>query len=262
MRKFFKFVNAVRGHWEAIALGGMGTIVVGFSPTFLRWIGDALAWSQLKTIDSIPATVLWGIGLIGIFCACFLAWRDQYTARVDALVKIRELSEPQLQGSIEQIAWGTNAGALNIFLNLTISNLGAPSIVDNYDVSLVATGRQHRLRIYVINIDCEMGGFVIHPQDQIYDKTMTTPLVSGMRVRGWLRAMPSPDDAEAITSATLSVPGTQVVVSFGDIRNVRTAANFIARGESQEGAPMYYPDGSYGRSVVPVVGQIKTSESH
>lgn len=160
-----------------------------------------LGLSLWERFRSNAPTWLWLCLAIGfVLVAAFLAWKDERVkvgARDSQIVELKgditrlqteisQLAEPKLVGTIRQLAVSPEqltAGITTaVFLVATIRNLGAPSIVDTWNLVVkFPDGREIPAEHVVvpgqnaIRIPSGSGHVVYGSEDALYNKT-TTPI--------------------------------------------------------------------------------------
>src|SRR5579862_7852104 len=131
---FWAFLVAVFWRWQAWAGGsGVGGAIV-----------VAIAMYQQITGKVVPNRVYIAFTVVGfLFCAFFLAWRDQYHAAKEAKARLETLSAPRLTLEIDGAGISTISasdpnlnGRTAVFLIASVKNEGAPSIVENYRLNI------------------------------------------------------------------------------------------------------------------------------
>jgi hypothetical protein len=124
MSDFWEFITAVFWHWQSwIGGSGAGGAVVVCVAIYERLSGHVMGKRMYASIFII-------VFLLGAF---FVAWRDQYHARIAAEQRLNELTMPNLQGYIADPVAFAPAGDKkeNTLTTLvaTIKNTGAPTSV-------------------------------------------------------------------------------------------------------------------------------------
>jgi len=197
---------------------------------------------------------------LAFFAATFSAWRDKYQ-ECEALGKkisedeVRHAAElddarakcrPELAGQIECVAHynlqkspekdrGTE-GITILFLQVTIRNVGSPSIVRDWMLSVEHTNKEvarllpHKLSV-MASLIAEAGatGTDFRDGEEIYEKT-TEPIVTGGMKSGWIAFLcPFP-----------SVPGgSKLTIGYSDVFGRTYSVYSIVKGASDP--VMYYP---------------------
>jgi hypothetical protein len=129
----------------------------------------------------------------------FKTWRDEYRERINAQHLLRNLSEPDLRGKLEQFGVGidTAADQLLIMAVVSISNLGAQSIADSFAASIrFPNGQHYDLELWVVRGIITLMGLRITMDDMIFQKAIAAPVQNGALVRGYLLAKPKPQDKD------------------------------------------------------------------
>lgn len=249
MQDFLRFLAAVRGHWEAIALGGVGTLLTWGAAPAIRWLGDLFAAPQLRAVDSVPAGVVWAGAIVGVFWACFLAWQSEHAKANQADAALARLRDSDLLCSIEQVGWAPHPddGSLMVFLNGTVANQGAPTVVDHFLVEVDIAGQTYPLEQVGFRCAITLHGHPIAPKDYLVEKGIAGPLAAGAKIRGWILASPIDQYAGVVTLEAIKAPGNRLRFSAADIRGRRSGAEHVIHAGGAVGKPLYYPDGGLSR---------------
>lgn len=168
MRDFADFLWAVASNW-VVLMSGIASVAVAL-------------WLKAKRRPDIASTSFWAIGIVCLFFAFFLAWRDEHNSKL-ALMDSRL---PKLGGSIEQVAIvQLPEGKTGIILWVTIRNSGAPSTADNYKLQYHSGGSHFDLPLQAAPREVVFGGKKMDTsQGAIYDKTDEQPIPTGGTRRG------------------------------------------------------------------------------
>jgi hypothetical protein len=210
------FIASVFTHWVTLATGG--------------GITAALAVWEHHTGHNVPTKVYWAIMIAFVFWAMFMSWRDERLSLVNVrrslAVKEQELADerkrslPDLHGAIDGIGMGndpTIPDGSAVFLTVSLRNLGAPSIAEDWQFSVEVPGKG----TFAGKTMRTGGTFSFSPADgsppvtyegseAIQEKT-TQPIITGAMVRGMLLGIVRVPKDDAW------VAGTVVRVSCHDV---------------------------------------------
>src|SRR5207249_3690466 len=136
--EFWNFLVAVFWHWQSWAGGsGFGGAVVVLIGLYERLTGHVMGKRMYVTVVIVAF----------LFGAFFMAWRDQYHGRLtaeDSLTKLKKDSTPELVGEIRVIEiapWPGDHSNSIVIVDASIKNLGAPSFVDSFIVTIKVGGK-------------------------------------------------------------------------------------------------------------------------
>ena len=151
-----------------------------------------------------------------------------------------------LVGYIEQIVFGETNGQATCIVNLTIRNLGTPTIVDGWHMSIKSGENNYTCRIIAIQgdmtlqfADRKLAAIILTPADAIYEKTIH-PISRGGQARGWIIAT-----ASGIDRRSLNTEGTVVEVSYRDVKGKSYLAAYSVRKD--DAGPLRYIPGAGGQ---------------
>jgi hypothetical protein len=225
LRDFVSFLHALWNEWKVLLTGGS--------------IIAALAiWGMLgKSLPYHLGQLVIGLTLV---IAAFFAWRKErikYTCLRD------EIDATQLIGEIYTFAGGQNTetGRMEMFIQLSIKNLGPPTIVEGYRLSIAGGGVDVTDAVpstipekFTITRP-EASPWIFYGKDAIYEKT-ARPIEQGAMEIGWLRyELPVPINS-------LDSRKMKWTIKFHDIRN----RQYVATGVPGDlgTVPRYYPGSS------------------
>jgi hypothetical protein len=176
MDDFSTFIQAIGQHWVVLM---SGIVSVGIS-----------IWQYIKH-RQLHEKLFWWVGVLCLFFACFLAWRDEHRALADEQKK----NSPVLVGTIDETEFMGNTNGsppqLAAFIQFSIRNLGMPSIAEKFYLNLFVDGKKFfipdravppAIELVTLNPPYKL---TFHQNDMIYEKTIS-PLPTGGMVRGWL----------------------------------------------------------------------------
>src|SRR5271170_3308949 len=130
-----EFIRAIGQWWWVVTIDWMVGAVVGTAQSFGR-------------LSSLPAWTPYVVAFIGFIFACFVAFHRLRVER-DDLSKKLENNLPKFKGHIEQIIVGelkSPDGAIaiapHLFVKMSITNRGAPSIAQNFLVVMQTSDGQ------------------------------------------------------------------------------------------------------------------------
>lgn len=177
MRAFWSFVRSVLAAWVALVTG-----VASFGIS---------VWLDLTGAPAIESGVLRLIAGLALLYSFFAAWRSEHR-QVQAL---GDRYLPKLIGEIQQLVIPASKEGEPAFvvIILTIKNLGADSIVENYWVTATVGNREIPGTLHVVPDPLVLkgasgGAKTYHAGDSLLEKTMTQPVVRGSQVIGLLLA--------------------------------------------------------------------------
>jgi len=168
--------------------------------------------SELRSMSSYEKWSLF-ISIIGIVVVFYIGWL-QYS-----ISKSLQHLQPDLRGTIDKVYDGslnpTDSGAI---LEVTIGNLGSPSVVRGYNLVLRLAGStsttDYASTLLPKNITSSDGKIIAtfdSTTDAIYEKTVQ-PIGTGAEVVGWIFfKIPN------VTGDQLHASGTSMNLDFQDI---------------------------------------------
>jgi len=208
---FWSFLKAIKNHWITLMSGGAITVAVAL---YERW-----------SRQNIPTWIYVSILIFFLFCACYLAWRDEQRRRMKAeqhLTEERESKQSKFSASIHQVFSGdmpqpSGRTAVGLIMLVEVKNTGAESAAEGWTLHLQSKDFELTVKPSMIEDVCPLydgNGNVIatlRGQEALYEKAMT-PIRRGVPVRGWLRYH-VPD----LTAAQIRRPGVVATISFQDM---------------------------------------------
>jgi hypothetical protein len=260
------FIVSVVSHWQALATGGVVTMIVGFIERLTKW--RLTKW-----------------GYVAVFVVAFLlasffgVWRDEHAALSETRKSITQLQQtlgqhqqsltvtqqtllqtqqelelerrkyaPYLKGTIDAVNAGESEdkpGETGITIVANIENAGAPSNVSEYKLSIDIPGRERiwpTLFYLTRGVRLRDVGSEEYRQyetpDALYIKTIQ-PIQTGGRVPGWIFWV-----TKDATPDEIMVAGTTFTLYF---RDVTGKEYFITRQLTRNGGhiPGYVPGADY-----------------
>jgi len=168
-------------------------IILAIIP-FIEKIPRVRAWLNEKALLDRFVPLLWVVGAFCIVWGFYVAWKDQYNARVQAEKKLEGLTRPKLIGVMDQLVAGNTPelGGIQVFVVVSIKNDGAPSIAQAFQMRIKADSYDATERPTFIPEGFKLigeGGKILaefHEADT-WQRKAETAITQGVRVRGWLR---------------------------------------------------------------------------
>jgi hypothetical protein len=207
------------------------------------------------------ASVICLIG--GLVLAPYFAYSkvaDERDSAISAQLNSQlQAQAPNLIGTINSVIGGSNkadSATLGVFVNMTVLNRGAPSIVDNFQPFLTISGLRSQLPPYVIADDTTLHAsktqqIRLTSMDAIYEKRNTIPLERGAQIRGWLYfKVPN------MTTDRFFRDGTSVEVEFTDYLGKSYSAS-QALSASAHDQFQYFPGSQDVRQSMPLTPRRK-----
>ncbi len=239
----------------SIALFCLAVPVVTFVVTLLViWKNNGQAGfveSARKTI--IPTIIGLAVPITMIFCV--FCWRivttvyDDHRQFVENNRELRQrLSECKKSGLnllIGNMATGRDVRSKTGFVMIfaSISNLGPPSIVDQWKLEVTYSSGQRKTYQPVILVsgivpilDTKGASVTYNPNDLLYRKTASSPIATGAKVSGYLLF-----DLRPITQEEADIPGTIYHLSAVDVYGNPISAQVIWTANFQQDAVPYMP---------------------
>jgi len=223
MKDFLKFLKDVFWHWQSWAGGsGFGGAVVVAVNMYERLTGHTMAKRMYVTIFII----------VFLFGAFYMAWLDQYRARIAAETgkaevekKIEELNTPKLSGRFEGIfgaPLGNQGEDCLLTILAAIQNVGAPSIARLAKLSVMtADGKEISGQSVPIPKELHLyqsgGTYGPHvdftADDSLVKKVNSQPIPTGGQLSGFLQVI-----VKGITRAQVFTSGTKIRLAFEDVK--------------------------------------------
>ena len=222
------------------------------------------------TWQEIASNIIWAFLLSGIFRA-ILKWLFRKTLEVRekaywslvplaVLVCLASLNyvakgtqlRQDLRGEVDSWITGTNPEVPNataILLVVSIRNLGIPTTVEKWSLSVALGGGETRKANIIFvpeNITLEKGPgevWVWSGKDALYNKTVQEPIPTGGMVRGLLLfSLPN------VRQENLMRPGNQLTLTYSDVQGKSYTVSHGISGI--EGGMMYYPGLQTPRRII------------
>jgi hypothetical protein len=213
------FIASAKDHWRELTGGSLAAVLLSVAASM--------------GLNAPPIiTGLFAFGLV-VVCAAFLAWRDQYR-------KVQELKLPCLRGYVISVGIGRIEGGAGITVLLQITNIGPPTIADDF-TAIVQCGGGRKFELHPIflppnsTFSDEAGNVVkIDESDMLYER-LVTPIPEGGRISGFLFYLLK--DRAAV--ALLTKGRSDITIFFRDasLRKYQTTN----KGAPESGQPIYEP---------------------
>jgi hypothetical protein len=179
-------------------------------------VGERIGYTALAFLAAILLAVL-----VAFMWALFRAPYEQRNVLRATTVELRkqiQSESPDLEGSFNQVGSGDisidGQKTAVVLLTMTIVNRGAPTFVDEWDVTAIVGGTRLKLPLQFIpahtTIRWKGGGVQISGEDAIYQKGMAG-VGRGAAIRGPIMA-----SLIGLTRQHFHQPGNFVEVSFAD----------------------------------------------
>ncbi len=200
------FLLTVLNHWVALMSGGIILVMLTL-------------WERHSS-RNVPSWFFWGIVVLMIFLAFYLAWRDKHLALLQAekaLEEERQQNRPNFIPSIEQVATGRylQLDCPIMFVLMSIRNTGAQSIAGAWSLTLKGNGMDKTVPAAYLGERKHLSGEsvqgVLRVEDTLYEKTQQ-PIPHNGIVSGWLVFV-----IEGAKVGSADVPGTKFTISFRDV---------------------------------------------
>ena len=211
------YFSALWVHWVQLMSGVIG-LLIGIGLRAGRRVSTTIrSWSD------IPDWLFIIIGVVGLFWAGYLAWKDQQDVAIKTTANLTELSMPKLRGNIDFFVSSEAGQELGIMMVVTIYNTGAPTIVEQYRLLIEPQGgpalpiaRPSQLTDEQIWHSPEPGGpaFRFLRSESLIDKTVVNPIIKGGSAKGNILFVVQ--NSGIITRTT---PKIKLTLSFRDINN-------------------------------------------
>jgi len=195
-------------------------------------------WLQLTKRPWISPKVFWLIGGLCLFFAFFSVWRKEHILLLTQQLQDR----PNLIGELiainhHLIPAGLGHQGTAILAVMQIKNLGADSIVENYEMSAVVGGNRVEGVLHTIPRSLSLtgpsykGSLTYYGKDSLYDKTSSGPVRRGSKVVGILWAWFEGVPGESVDTTTLELR----------FKDVAGKSYSVKMGEIKGHVPGYYP---------------------
>jgi hypothetical protein len=183
-------------------------------------------------------------GILAFFCsllACARIWTTEHRAKDEADGRLDSLTRPDFRIRIDQLNLGrTEEGRTAITLEVSVRNLGAPSVIDSYQLKMDLP--QYAGCTFDL-FQIPPGGIVMHdlvgkprafpPGSALFDKAATQPIVTGGKAVGILLYLTS---CIKVDSVFQNRSHLQLWITDVTGKQVLAQNPNISRGEA-----LYYP---------------------
>jgi hypothetical protein len=250
MDSFKEFLLAVFNSWVE-KVGIILTII-----PFIEKIPRVKEWLHDKPLIDRFIPLLWVIGIVCILWGFYSAWDYQRNAAFEARKKLDELTKPKLIGEIDQAGsvgqavdehgrLFINMSDTGIFVFATIKNIGAPSVVVNWNLVVHMPGKApvkaaKRLLPTTMRLDKQS---MMYAEDALYNKAVNSPVPTGGQISGVLLFV-----LEGVTRDECWKQGTILILEFQDVLNTKSEASVTLTGSKD---PFRYLPGM--RQPLPMV---------
>ncbi len=171
----------------------------------------------------------------------------------------RSPSAPELRGTFDQIVFTpvTGANEVGILIMFSVKNLGTPSVVDNYKLTVAPPGKEasNTTLVFLPKVLVVTPAAGVSPsafpipyvcgKDALYRKTIEQPLANGGMSRGYLWYQLNGYTAENFINPV----GTQFQMTFTDVMGRVYAADFVWPAVTINGG--YAPGTNIPKPVAP-----------
>jgi hypothetical protein len=216
--------------WGVLLSWGIWSLV-------LTAVARGLAWLFGMQLDSFKRNLAFcGLMFISIFLVLSFVALNQVIGH--------QRSAPELKGQIDWTAIGSQAFSPNppitITLIASIRNLGMPSIVERWSLSVILpSGRTFPTRHVRVPEELPLqregaSPIIIYGVDALYDKTESTPIMTGGMQRGVLLFT-----LEGVDLHTISQPDTKLLLSYQDVLGKVYSTEKELGSQLRE--PLYFP---------------------
>jgi hypothetical protein len=211
MDDLMTFFSALLNHWIVLMSG-----VVSLAITLILRI-------RRKDISN---KIFWAITVVILFVACFLAWRDEHVAKA-----------PNLTCQIEKviIGKGPDTDFAQVFVQLSVRDVGAPSIAEKYRLHIKtgnfegSVGYAEIPNGYTLAPADKTQSLTFSPQESLVEKTAKR-IEYGDAQRGWVRF---PIQMSNVTPDELRRPGIKYTVTLSDTWGKLCSADYIMPRSTQ-----------------------------
>lgn len=211
MNDFGLWMSLLLSHWQNWASGGgLGGVVI-----LLVYLIERL---RGKTMNNAWYIVLFVV--VFILGASFMVWKDEHQQVTLLSVELEKQKSPRLDAQFDIFA-ATRAGENNessiVFVTATITNMGAPSIVNNITLSIKVGDKQTEGQYFAlpqneIRLQDKTYDFTLKREDYLVKKCMSQPIPLGGAVQGGM-----PLFFPGIEKSKVFERGTVFIFSFQDI---------------------------------------------
>ena len=222
MSDILTFIWAVINNWAGYSTGGLIVATAAF-------------WAIWRD-KPMPRTALLILSGLFLFMAIYKAWHDQKVTVTDANKTIeglrkeldearhtldyeREQNTPKLSGEIDQMAIGDvpEMGGAQIFLQLSVRNTGAASIVEAWLLRVKTGSLDKTVSPLYVSEGFKLWGdnkreIAVFSRQDMFDEKAVKPIQRGDQIRGWLRY-----EFIGVKGSQLYLPEAEFVVTFKDV---------------------------------------------
>lgn len=232
------YIWAVASNWAGLSTGGI--------------IMALIAWKAFLQEGWKPSRrQCFSLIAVFLFIASFQAWKEQRDEVARKLetnktleANLKELSEPQLIGEIDQVFGGTMVpwNQSGIMLWVKIRNLGMDSIADGYMLKItIPSGESYHFRSTVIppKFMSDMGVWMDKlDESALYDKTAESPILRGGAKTGILLFL-----LNGLQQREVHQVGTRLDLTFVDVKKKVNTIIWIFDRDNMTHGPVYIPGG-------------------
>lgn len=122
------FFVALMGDW-VVLMSGVASVV-------LAVVGIAKKW------EKVPRWAFWLAAIVCFFLASARVWTTEHKTALQLQSQLDELKNPNLSCSIEQVSDTHNLDTAVVALVVTVRNTGAPSVAEQYELSVQTASGQ------------------------------------------------------------------------------------------------------------------------
>lgn len=216
MNDLIAFIYAVLSQWVALMAGIVSLIIT----LVLRLRG--------KEPNN---KIFWSVAVFCFLLALFFAWQSEHTSLMKTekeLAYARDQNAPRLSAQIEQVIADKDAGGgAQIFIQISIRNVGAPSIAEKFTLHI----KSHDVEYHgtPAPLPDEYSSFpvgkstkvTLRRQDAIDMKTLK-PIERGGLERGWLGFVVLANELDFIRQ-----PGMKYTISFADVAGTSHVVDYV-----------------------------------
>jgi hypothetical protein len=216
MSDLVAFIYAVLSQWIALMAG-----IVSLTITLV-----------LRLRGKEPNNkIFWSVAVFCFLLAFFLAWQREHTSLMKVekeLAQAQDQNAPRLSGQIEQVIADKEAGGgAQIFLQISIRNVGAPSIAEKFALHIKSGDVEYHdaptpLPDEYASIPVGKSTKVTFRRQDAIDVKTLKPVERGGLERGWLRFIVLDNELDFIRQ-----PGMKYTVSFADVAGTSHAVDYV-----------------------------------
>ena len=186
-----------------------------------------------KKTDRWVANTIFVFAVILLFFASYEAWRDEFMKTHPGLHLVMD-------------AWGTGTApeGMGVVVLAGISNLGSPSIADEWMLEMIPVNGSRPTKIPPMIIPQDrplelhfdaVPSLAYDPKDALYIKVASTPLPTGAKETGFLLF-----HFKGIGRDQSNIPGTKYRLTCRDVAGNEVSVEWKATGEQFQKVP-YFP---------------------